>query len=326
MNPDWNACRFDPARGGGHVESYFLKLNGPDTRRALWLKATILKKKGQEPVAEAWAIAFDREGTHIAVKEEHPFSGANFSSRSFDVTVGRVHFENGRLVGSVSSHGHVIEWALDMTTRAAALVPLPTERMYSDKLPNSKLVTPHPDSKFDGYYQVDGARVDVKGWRGMQGHNWGRRHAELYGWGHCNQWDNAGQLIFEGVSARVRVGPVLLPTMTLLVVCYRGVRYYLTSPRSLLSAKGNVTPRRWEFSSRSPLAQIEGYLEADASDFVGLYYENPDGEMTHCLNSKIARGHLKFEVFGRPPVEANTRSAAFEVGTKNHGHDVAMYV
>ncbi len=326
MDRDWNACRFNPAKSGGHVESYFIKLNATGERRALWLKATILKKPGQDPVAEAWAIAFDPSGEHVAVKEEHPFSRASFSPREFDVKVHQIWFDHGHLEGSVSSQGHTIEWSLDMTTAVPALVPLPSRRMYADDVPNSKLVTPHPDSTFDGHYLVDGQRVEVKGWRGMQGHNWGRRHAELYGWGHCNHWDDVDDLVFEGVSARVKLGPVLAPTMTLLVVWYRGVHYHLTSPGALWKARGDVSPRRWEFSSRNTLAKLDGYLEADVGDFVGLYYENPNGEMTHCLNSKIARGYLRFEVFGRPPLVANTRSAAFEVGTKDHGHDVRMYV
>ncbi len=53
-------------RGGGHVESWFLKANEPGGRRALWLKNTVFARaKGERgealvpPMAEAWAIAFE---------------------------------------------------------------------------------------------------------------------------------------------------------------------------------------------------------------------------------------------------------------------------
>ncbi len=60
MDRDWNAVRFEPG-SRGHVESYFFKLNDPAGNRALWLKATILARlDGSPPVAEAWAIAFER--------------------------------------------------------------------------------------------------------------------------------------------------------------------------------------------------------------------------------------------------------------------------
>ena len=47
-----------------------------------------------------------------------------------------------------------------------------------------------------------GREVRVDRAPGMQGHNWGTRHAELYAWAHCNQWDGDDEL----VGAVVRTG------------------------------------------------------------------------------------------------------------------------
>jgi hypothetical protein len=46
--------------------------------------------------------------------------------------------------------------------------------------------------------------------------------------------------------------------------------------------------------------------------------------MTYCLNSKIARGHVRLEVAGRPTIEATTRAAALEIGTRDPDHGVKM--
>src|SRR5438128_806749 len=56
-NPDaWNGVRHGDSSARarrGHVESYFLKLNDREGRRALWLKATILARgSSRRPYAE----------------------------------------------------------------------------------------------------------------------------------------------------------------------------------------------------------------------------------------------------------------------------------
>ena len=134
--------------------------------------------------------------------------------------------------------------------------------MYEARLPSSKLVSPHPDSRFDGSYTASGRTVEVDGWHGMQGHNWGTRHAELYAWSHCNQWDGHDDLVLEGVTARVKVGPVLAPPLTLVCVRHRGVRYDFNAPLTLLRARGTIELRRWTFSAKNALATVSGELWA----------------------------------------------------------------
>lgn len=321
---DWNATRFEPSTRGGHVESFFLKLNDPEGRRALWIKATILARVHGAPVAEAWAIAFDRAGDHVGAKAVVPFGEAYFSRDRLDVRVAELALSAGKIEGSVTSGGRRIDLALTFTTTSAPLVLFPSLRMYEGPLPSSKLVTPYPDARFTGHYAVDGQRVEVEAWRGMQGHNWGKRHAELYGWGHCNQWENEEDLIFEGATARVRVGPLLAPPLTVLCVWRRGVRYAFNQPLVLLRSRGAIGQRGWTFHAESRLARVEGELAADTRDFVGLHYENPDGATTCCLNSKIAAGTLRFAVKGRSEIVARTRAAALEIGTRDPAHGIPM--
>jgi len=307
------------------VESYFLKLNDREGRRALWLKATILVREGGTPrVAEAWAIAFDREGRHVAAKQTVPMADARFASSGLDVSVAGLSIAPGRVSGEVASGDHRITFDLSFSTDVPPLVPFPTERMYETALPSSKVVSPHPDARFRGHYAVDGERVEVDGWRGMQGHNWGTKHTELYAWGHCNQWDGDDDLVLEGFTGRIKVGPVLAPPVTIVCVRHRGVRYDFNAPLSLVRARGTIELRRWTFSAKSPLATVSGELWAETPDFVGLSYENPDGSITYCLNSKIARGRIRLSVRGRPDIEAMTRAAALEVATKDPAHGVTM--
>jgi Tocopherol cyclase len=321
---DWNRVRFDPRARGGHVESYFFKLNDPSGRRALWLKATILARPECAPVAEAWAIAFDRESEHRAAKRVVPFGEASFSQSALDVRVAELAFHERRIEGRVQNAGRRIDVSLDFDPGAPPLVPFFSRKMYEARLPSSKLVSPHPDSRFKGEYRADGEPVHVDGWRGMQGHNWGRHHAEQYAWAHCNQWDGDQDVVLEALTARVKMGPVLTPPVTIVCVWHRGRRYEFNQPKTLLASRGTMTARSFRFEARQPGARVSGELSADTRDFVGLYYENPNGQMTYCLNSKIADARLRLEVDGEPPLELATHAAALELGTKDPNHGVAM--
>ena len=251
--PDWNAIRFDAERPRGHVESYFVKANDPQGRRALWLKATIIGSsvRPAHAMAEAWAVVFDRQGQHVAVKESVPFATAGFSHEALDVRIGDfLRFDSAGSRGCIDRGEHHVEWDLRWKHHGQPLVHFPLAKMYTGPFPKSKLVSPYPDLTMDGKFAVDGHDFDVKQWRGMQGHNWGRGHADIYAWGHCNCWDQNVDTVVEAVSARVRVGPVLTPLMTLVCVRHDGREYRFTHPHHLMRNRGEVHPRRWFFGAK----------------------------------------------------------------------------
>ena len=195
----------------GHVESYFLKANDPKSRRAVWLRTTIYASD-EDPraaIAEAWAIAFDGDlNHHVAVKSMVPFEKARFSKGALDVAVDGCIFTPGRARGAVETGDRMVEWDLRFEANGAPLVHFPRAWMYDGPFPSSKLVSPLPDLRVSGDVVVNGVPWRLDAWPGLLGHNWGRRNAFLYGWGHCNGWDDkdggAGEdLVLEGVSARV---------------------------------------------------------------------------------------------------------------------------
>jgi hypothetical protein len=317
---DGNVARRAPP-GLPHVESWFAKLVDPESSRALWIKCTVLARDRGDSVAEAWAISFAQDRGPIAAKETQPIAAARFGAIGLDVRACRLKMEPGRISGNVERDGHNIEIDLKFTPGASPLELLPMRAMYSERFPATKLLSPHPDSRFSGHYTVDGVRVEVHDWRGMQGHNWGRRHTPRYAWAHVNQWERGEELLLEGCTAQ----PVsALPAITLLCVASRGVRYRFTSLRSILSARGTIGARSWNFSASSDQAEVEGELCADAREFAGLLYENPSGAPLFCLNSKLAQGRLRFTVRGRPSIELQTRAAALELGTMDPQHGVQM--
>jgi hypothetical protein len=180
--------------------------------------------------------------------------------------------------------------------------------------------------RVSGEITVNGEKWEIESWPGLLGHNWGRGHAFLYGWGHCNVWEGGEDLVLEGFSARVKIGPVLTPMMTVLCVRHRGVRYDLNSVTELARNSGTVTVRRWHFRGQTSLCKIEGELWGETDDFVGLHYANPDGTMCYCLNTKIASARVELTMRGRAPMVLYSRQAALEIGTQDPAHGVRMYV
>lgn len=300
-----------------HVESYFLKINSPDMTRALWIKATILAKPEYDPIAESWMIAFERGFPPVATKQTVPLRDARFASHAIDLDVGGLTLTRHR--------AHAESFDLEMEDASPPFVFFPYARMYTGRFPSSKITSPMPSLVARGTVRAGDRTWKVDGWRGLLGHNWGRGHAFAYAWGHCNVWDDASETaVFEGMSARVRVGPILVPTTTLLALRVDGETHMLTHLRELARNRGAMTFRRWRFSGRDPSIRIRGELTAETNDMVGLHYENPDGAMTYCLNSKLASARIEIEPRrGRVRV-LTSRAAALEIGTRDSHHGVTM--
>lgn len=328
-------------RGGGHVESWFLKANEPGGRRAIWLKATVFARPSSAdrahapvpPVAEAWAIAFDRERGHVATKTTVPFSTARFAKGTLDVEVDGCELSLGRARGAIASGSRRIGWDLEVgPERASPILHLPSVSLYEGAFPSTKLLSPLADARVQGALTVDrgdGSAPEawnVEQWPAMIGHNWGRAHARLYAWVHCNAWDDAEDLAFEAVSARVRMGPVLSPMATGVYVRYRGKSWDLNAGELFGKNRGSISLRRWEATARGQGLKVHADLAAETDDFVGLHYPNPSGAMTYCLNTKIARARVELELPGMGKVVATSRAAALEIGTRDRQHGVRMYV
>lgn len=329
--------------GGGHVESWFLKANEPGGRRAVWLKTTVFARPpsaGREkahqlvpPVAEAWAIVFDRERGHVATKITVPFDAARFGRGTLDVAVDGCELSLGRARGVIATGHRRIAWDLEVgPERASPILHLPSVSFYEGAFPSTKLLTPLADARVGGSITVDrgdGSEAEawpVADWPAMIGHNWGSGHARLYAWVHCNAWDGAPDLTLEAVSARVRMGPVLSPMATAVFVRYRGQSWDLNGAELLGKNRGSISLRRWEATAKGKGVVLHADLAAETDDFVGLHYPNPSGAMTYCLNTKIARARIELTLPGVGPIVATSRAAALEIGTREAQHGVRMYV
>lgn len=327
MLPPWNAVRFDREKSPDHVESYFFKLNDGRARRALWLKATIFSRAGSAPIAEAWAISFDRDGGHRAAKQTVPLTSASFpNGEALAIRVADLEIDDGRLRGRVASGGVSIAFDLAYSCEMPPMVPFHTNKLYETKLPRLKYVSPVPDARFTGTLDIDGEHVVVDGWRGMYGHNWSNAHGYRYAWVQVTGFDERPDAVFEGGTGRIRLGPIISPPLTQMCLRIGGTRYEWNRPLDMARARGTIATRMWSFHTKSDLGTLEGEVVSRPEDVVGLLYENPVGDPCFCLNTKLARASLRFTPRGRAPIDLVSGEAALEVGTTDPSHGTRIYV
>ncbi len=329
-----NALRYTEGPHEGHVESHYIKANSPDGLRALWIKYTVLAPKGAAGGggAEVWAIAFVRNNASgtpsiVAVKERVPLAELEHGAEPFRLRTKLGELRHGRARGEVRSDRHKLAWDLCYACPGQAFRPFPLASMYTGAFPRTKALTPAPNTRLEGWFEVNGERWDVSDFRAAQGHNWGRTHAQSYAWVHGNAWQgtNGADVFIELLSARVRLGPILTPWLSVGAIAIDDVTYRFDGPRALLSRRVRIDPHSYTLTLRNRSATLEIHVEAEPSLIAGLRYEDPDGSSLFCLNSKLARARLRLSARGREWT-LTSEQVALEVGTRRTDHGIAILV
>ncbi len=292
-----NSPRF--TLGTPSVESWFLRANDPNSPRAVWIKATVLCDEDGTCVAESWASFFDGERT-AAARETVPLAQAEVEDRAgrvlTDIAGARIELnaDGGTATGSIESDQGKLAW--DLTFRresgplGAPLSLLPTRRLIDAPIPKNKLLTPFPVASFSGTVTWDGVQWQISDWLGMQGHNWGAAHSPEYAWGQCIFADEQGRAfaVLEGASGRVQLGPVTTPLISMLTLRRGEQEYRFDRLIDLWRQDPQLEFPNWRLRMRGPGGRAELIMRGDAERMVCLGYDNPNGQRSHCLNSKTA--------------------------------------
>ena len=291
-----NAPRF-PTSKGGHVESYFLRANHPTEPKAFWLKATVLRRKDGTAVAESWCALFDDDRTW-AGKTTVPLADAGFSGAPLKIQVGGATLslgEMGTLKGAIGDVSWDLSFASVGGLISQPLCMLPTRHMIDASFPKSKLLTPKPALRYSGTVTWGEETWNVDGWLGMQGHNWGKEHALEYAWGQVLFTGENGELVAmaEGFSGKLKIGPVITPYLSALVVRRGGKTYRFDRLVDLWRQKVSVHDMTWTLGMRGSGGEAMLTMKADADKMVCLGYLNPNEALSYCLNSKIAHVELR---------------------------------
>ena len=102
-------------------------------------------------------------------------------------------------------------WSLRFASDEPELRHLPRELLYRAPLPRTKLTTPLPAATFDGTLALSERAIELDGWRGMVGHNWGSAHADRWIWMHGVGFAEEPRAWLELALGRVRLAGRLSP-------------------------------------------------------------------------------------------------------------------
>lgn len=285
-----NVMRYQGAPG--HIESWFLRANDPSRPRAFWLKQTILAPLTGPAVAESWFIWFDGERNRtVAQRVTQPFTDATFGDVDVVTRAMTVHLgEAGHARGAVEApEGRVrfdVSFRPEASPCARPLSMLPWKLLRTGPFPKSKLLTPFPFLRFSGSLELPGETVNVDGWQGMQGHNWGKEHTFEYAWGQC--LFPADDAMLEGFTARVRVAGRTTPRLSALVVQKGARTFRFNRIFDAWRQQATVDNDRWTLAVRGDDGEATLSMDASKQPMVCLGYDNPDGEHSYCFNSKLA--------------------------------------
>jgi hypothetical protein len=327
-----NFTRFRGEKSDGHYESYFMRANDKATGHGFWIRYTIYQPENgagnKQAMGELWAIYFEKGKPPVAAKSEFPIVRAQYSNNNFALDYNGAVLSDTALKGAADNCGdNKIEWDLSMKPIATAkdghaLFPLPLTS-YDTPLPRAKLLVAQPFVAFLGNLVVNGKKIAIDSWQGSQNHNWGSRHTDEYAWGQVAGFDNAPDSFLEVASAKLKIGPIMTPYLTPILLRHEGKEYALNTYWQAFRNKVTLNYFNWMFSGENADLKIEGRISADRGDFVALNYYNPPGDVKTCLNSKIAACELTLTEKSRIGLKLDLKTknrAAFEILTSKTDH------
>ena len=266
--------------GKGHYESFYLRAVDPERPRGAWIRYTTHQRPDGPRTGSVWCTYSDAgAGPPYAVKQTLPDPVADPAGW---ITIGESAFGPGGARGQVRAEGRSAAWELAMRGDAEPLRHLPREWMYRAPLPRTKLESPLPSATFDGTLEAGGrGRVEIAGWRGMAGHNWGAEHAATWIWLHGVAFEGEPDAWLDLSVGRVRVGPLLTPWIANGALHVRGERTRLGGPRP---ARVTATPE----GCRVETGDVVVEARSPAGQTVAWPYADPGGGEHHSLNCSIA--------------------------------------
>jgi hypothetical protein len=308
----------------GHYESFYLKACHPSEPLGVWIRYTVHKRPHADPAGSIWLTLFDAGADGpLAAKQTLPEVG---TGRDHYIHVGESIFGPGRVAGRLEAGGLGAEWELELESPEPPLAHLPRAWMYRAPVPRTKLLSPHPAARFRGYVKLDGRRVELEGWPGMVGHNWGAEHAERWIWVHGAGFDGGGeQAWLDAALGRIKLGPLTTPWIANGVLSIEGERHRLGGPERARTTEVREAPDRCEFVLPGKGLTVQGEVGSEKRNFVGWLYADPDGSEHHTVNCSISDMTLAVSRPARPQLTLELRGgAAYELGMRERDHGMRI--
>jgi hypothetical protein len=313
------------AAKAGHYESFYIKACRPGGGQGVWIRHTVHKRPGMEPTASIWFVLFDREAEGPrATKLTVPAAELTAPAGSW-IRIDGAEVGPGRARGMVETDALKASWELAFSGDAEPCKYLPADWLYEARLPRTKFVAPFPDARFEGRVEVDGETIDLAGWPGMIGHNWGSEHAERWVWLEGTGFDGAAETYFDAGAARIKLGSWTTPWVPSGMLLLDGEAHRLGGFGQIRSATIEESPSACSFVLPGKDIVVRGRASAPKKDFVGWVYADPKGPEHHTLNCSVSDLELTVERPAQPPRTLTlTAGAAYEFGMRETDHGIPI--
>jgi hypothetical protein len=311
--------------GAGHYESFYVKATRPGGGLGAWIRHTVHKRPGTEPNASVWFTLFDADGAGPrATKVTVPASELSVPTGAY-IKVGEALLEPGRARGSATTESLEASWDLSYDSEAPAFHHLPYSWLYGSPLPKTKFLSPYPDARFDGSITVAGETIEVGGWPGMIGHNWGREHAERWVWIQGCEFRESERAYFDAAVGRIKVAGMTTPWVGNGMLRLDGVEHRLGGFDRIRSTKVEDEPTECEFELAGKGIKVTGRVASDPRNFVAWVYADPAGPEHNTLNCSISDLELTVESKGSEPRRLECAgAAAYEIGMRETDHGIPL--
>jgi hypothetical protein len=322
--------------GAGMYESFYLRTFSPTEPVGLWIRYTVHKAPSRPPRGSIWCVAFDaRRGRPFMHKVTRDAVAVPDGGRWIEI-------DGDGSFGPDGAEGCCGEasWSLRISAAKPELRHLSPELLYRTALPRTKLTSPAPAARFEGTFERAGTEtLELNGWPGMIGHNWGAEHAERWIWLHGTAFEQRpdawidvglGRLsIGSGMRAkRVSPGSVgsrMTPWAASGCLSLDGRRHRLGG---LLRAGVRVSEGVGGCSLTLPGARgltVQAVVSVPDHSAAGWRYADPDGGEHDVVNCSVARLELEVRRPGERASELSTpHGGAYELGMRERDHGVPI--
>jgi hypothetical protein len=309
----------------GHYESFYIKACRPDGGQGVWIRHTVHKRPGAEPNASIWFVFFDRDAAAPrATKVTVPASELSVPVAGW-IGVDGAEVGPGRAEGSVATDAVTASWSLSFAGDAEPCKYLPADWLYEAPLPRTKFVAPWPDVRFEGRLTIDDEPLELSGWPGMIGHNWGSEHAERWVWLEGTGFADSPDTYFDAGAARVKLGSRTSPWIPSGMLMLDGEPHRLGGLGAIRSASIEEAPTVCSFVLPGKDIVVRGRVSAPEKDFVGWVYADPKGPEHNTVNCSVADLELTVERPGMPTRQLTLAGGgAYELGMRETDHGIPI--
>ncbi len=312
-------------RKAGMYESFYLRAVAPDEPVGAWLRYTVHKRPGEKANGSLWCTVFDarrgRPYVHKLTTDALSVPADGWIAIG-DAKLGPDHAE-GKCGGA--------SWSLQIKSSEPQLRHLPAAWMYRGRLPRTKLTSPEPDARVEGTIELpDRQMLQVDGWRGMVGHNWGSEHAERWVWLHGVGFAERDDAWLDVALGRILIAGRMTPWVANGALSLGGKRYQIGG----LGRRGlHVDERPDGCELRLPGAHglaIDASVMVPTDSGAGWRYADPDGGEHEVANCSVAAIGLAVRLPGEERAHRLTTAhgGAYELGMRageQHGVPIAPF-